>query len=317
MKREDRIGLAILAGAVGLSAVVVGNPYYLGVLTFVGMYVLIATGLSLLMGYAGQISLGHAAFFAVGAYTSGLLTTRAGFHPIPALLAALVLAALLAVLVGLPTLRLRGHYLAMATLGFGEIVHIFLNACVSLTGGPSGFGGIPRLGVGSLLIEGPRAWYITIWAFALLALILTLNLVHSRVGRALRTLHTGEVAASSVGVHVARYKLQAFVWSALLACLAGSFYAHFVTFVSPSSFDLKASILFVTMVVVGGLSSVWGAVIGAVLLGLLPEVLRGFRDYDILVYGGILLGIMLFAPQGLIGALRELPSLPRLLASRD
>lgn len=306
-----------MAGAIGLSAVLVGNPYYLGVLTFVGMYVLIATGLSLLMGYAGQISLGHAAFFAVGAYTSGLSTTRWGFHPIPALLVALVLAALLALSVGLPTLRLRGHYLAMATLGFGEVVYIFLNASVSLTGGPSGFGGIPRLGVESLVIEDPRACYVTVWAFALLALMLTLNLIHSRVGRALRTLHTGEVAASSVGVHVARYKLQAFVWSALLACLAGSFYAHFVTFISPSSFGLKASILFVAMVVVGGLSSVWGAVMGAVLLGLLPEVLRGFRDYDILVYGGILLGIMLFAPQGLFGALRELSSRLKPLASPE
>ncbi|RKY63802.1 MAG: branched-chain amino acid ABC transporter permease [Candidatus Latescibacterota bacterium] len=306
MGRGDRIGLGALAGVVALCGFLVGNPYYLGVLTFVGMYVLVATGLSLLMGYAGQISLGHAAFFAVGAYTSGLLTTKAGLQPVPALSIALALAGLLAVLVGLPTLRLRGHYLAMATLGFGEIVHIFLNASVSLTGGPSGFGGIPSLGIGPLSLESPRAWYIATWAFSISALVLTLNLIHSRVGRALRTLHTGEVAASSVGVHVAKYKLYAFVWSALLACLAGSLYAHFVTFVSPSTFGLKESVLFVTMVVVGGISSVWGAVIGAVLLGLLPEVLRGFRDYDILVYGGILLSIMLFAPQGIFGALRGL-----------
>lgn len=306
MGRGDRVGLGVLAGCVAMCGVLVGNPYYLGVLTFVGMYVLVATGLSLLMGYAGQISLGHAAFFAVGAYTSGLLTTRAGIQPVPALLLALTLACLLAVLVGLPTLRLRGHYLAMATLGFGEIVHIFLNASVSLTGGPSGFGGIPSLGIGPLSLESSRAWYFATWAFSISALVLTLNLIHSRVGRALRTLHTGEVVASSVGVHVARYKLYAFIWSALLACLAGSLYAHFVTFVSPSTFGLKESILFVTMVVVGGTSSVWGAVVGAVLLGLLPEVLRGFRDYDILVYGGILLGIMLFAPQGIFGALRGL-----------
>jgi branched-chain amino acid transport system permease protein len=301
MGRKNRVTLGILAIVLAFLPVLVRNPYYLGVLVFVGIYSLLTIGLSMLMGYAGQISLGHAGFFAIGAYTSGLLTTKGGFPPLFAFLVSMLLTACVAFLIGVPSLRLRGHYLAMATLGFGEIVHIALNASVDLTGGPSGFGEIPRIALGGLLVESALSRYYLVWGLVIVALLLSLNIVHSRVGRALRSIHGSEVAASAMGVNTARYKVQVFVLSAVYASVAGSLYAHFITFISPGSFDLTFSVLLVTMVVIGGMSSVWGALMGTVLLGLLPEVLRGFKDYDILIYGAILLSMMMFMPEGLFG----------------
>ena len=298
--------LGILAIVLALLPVLVRNPYYLGVLVFVGIYSLITIGLSMLMGYAGQISLGHAGFFAIGAYTSGLLTTKGGFPPLFAFLVAIFLTACVAFLIGVPSLKLRGHYLAMATLGFGEIVHIALNASVDLTGGPSGFGEIPRIALGGLLVESALSRYYLVYALVIIALLLSLNIVHSRVGRALRSIHGSELAASAMGVNTARYKVQVFVLSAIYASVAGSLYAHFITFISPGSFDLTFSVLLVTMVVIGGMSSVWGALMGTALLGLLPEVLRGFKDYDILIYGAILLLMMMFMPDGLFGLSQRL-----------
>ena len=300
----------IAVGALGLVLLVLPlvlpSSYYLGVAVFVGLHALIVLGLSLLMGYAGQISLGHAGFFAIGAYASGLLTTRAQWPPLLAVLAAILLAAGIALLIGTPSLRLRGHYLAMATLGFGQIVYVVATATVGLAGGPSGFGGIPKLGVGGWVIASPLARYYTTWVVVLGVLVFSLNLIHSRVGRALRSIHGSEVAANAMGVHTARYKIQVFVLSAMYAALAGSLYAHFVTYVSPSACDLNLSILLVTMVVVGGISSLWGALIGAILLGVLPEFLRTLKDYDILFYGLILLLILMFAPEGLWGLMKKI-----------
>ena len=292
------MGLALLP-------LILRNPYYIGVMVFVGIYSLITIGLSLLMGYAGQISLGHAAFFAMGAYASGLLATRAGLTPCAALIAAALLTSCVAFVVGVPVLKLRGHYLAMATLGLGEIMYVVLNAAVDLTGGPSGFGEIPRIRVAGLLISSQISRYYLVWGIVLAVLALSLNIIHSRVGRALRSIHGSEVAANAMGVDTSKYKIQVFVLSAAYASIAGSLYAHFITFVSPSSFGLKFSILLVTMVVVGGMSNVWGAMLGTVVLGTLPEVLRSFKDYDILVYGFILLMMVMFAPEGLFGLMKR------------
>ena len=311
MGRQNYIALGILAGVLTVMPFILGNAYYIGIMVFIGIYCLTTIGLSLLMGYAGQISIGHAAFYAIGAYTSGLLTTKGHWPPLPALLAALFLSAIIAFLIGLPTLRLRGHYLAMATLGFGEIVYIFLNASVGFTGGPSGFGEIPRIALGSIVIESPLSHYILVWAIVLVGLFFSLNIIHSRVGRALRAIHGSELAANAMGVNTFKYKIQVFVLSAIYASIAGSLYAHFITFISPGTFGLNFSILLVTMVVVGGMSNVWGALMGTVLLGLLPELLRSFKDYDILIYSFILLLILLFAPKGLFGIMSNLTGLRR------
>ncbi len=297
------IAYALCAAAVFLLPVAVRSPYFLGVLVQAGFFSLIAMGLSLLMGYAGQISLGHAAFFGTGAYTSAILTGTHGWSPWTAMAAGIFIAAALAWVIGKPALKLKGHYLAMATLGSGEIVYIFFNAEVDLTGGPSGYidGVIPYLTLGSFRLDDELKYYFFTWFIVLVVLLLNLHMIHSRVGRAMRSIHTDEEAARAMGVNTARYKVGIFVLSAVYASLAGSLYAHYILFVAPGPFNLMESILLVTMVIIGGIGSIWGAILGAVLLTILPEVLRVFEDYNILIYGGILLVIMMFIPGGLFG----------------
>ena len=300
--RKYLIGLTIF---LAIFPVVVMNVeaigHYLDVMIFVGIYCLINMGLSLLMGYAGQISLGHAAFFGLGAYTSGILCAKFSMSPWLAMAAGIAITALIAYVVGVPSLKLKGHYLAMATLGFGVIVHIFLNEEVDLTGGPSGFSDIPGLEIWGFALDNDLLYYILVWVIVLLALIFSLNIINSRIGRALRSLHDSEVAADAMGVETARYKVIIFVVSGAYAAVAGSLYTHYVGFLSPSSFDFFLSIKLVMMVVVGGMHSIWGALLGTWLLTFLGnEWLHVFHDFDILVYGAILLGIVMFLPEGLV-----------------
>jgi branched-chain amino acid transport system permease protein len=264
----------------------------------------------MLMGYAGQISMAQAAFFGIGAYASGVLTARFGCNPWAAIPVGCLLSGAVAWLVGVPALRLKGHYLAMATLGFGVIVGIVFAEEINLTGGPSGLSDIPRLRLGRLALRDETHYYYLVWAVVLLALAFCLHVIHSRVGRALRAIHEQEAAAEAMGVPTARYKVQVFVLSAVMAALAGSLYTHYVTFLNPSSFNLMWSIRFVLMVMVGGMHSIWGALLGTVLMTFIGnEWLQVFADYEILVYGAILLLVALFLPQGLV-SLRPLLRLP-------
>ena len=303
MDRKDSFTLLILS--VGLIAFpfITANTYYISIMVFVGIHGIIAVGLSLLMGYAGQISIGHAAFFGLGAYTSAVLTAKFGFHPWAAFFIGMLLSSVVALIIGIPSLKLKGHYLAMATLGFGEITYIVFNELTELTGGPPGLGDIPRISLAGHTINTDMEYYFFVWAFLLLTLIVSLNLINSRIGRALKSIHDSEVAANAMGVNTSKLKVQIFVMSAIFASIAGSLYTHYVTFVSPSSFSLSFSILLVMMVVVGGIHSVWGAIIGAGLLTIMPEFLRTLKDFEILVYGAVLLIIMIFLPKGLIGGL--------------
>jgi branched-chain amino acid transport system permease protein len=300
MKRKDLYPTLFIALAVLCLPALPGvNDYILGVLIFMGINCIMTMGLSLLMGYAGQISLGHAAFFGLGAYSSAILTTQAGLHPLWGFTVGILLSAAVAYLVGKPTLRLKGHYMAVATLGFGEIIFITFNQLSSLTGGPSGLSGIPSLSFWGYPLEGGSYLYI-VWGCVLALLIFSLNVINSRVGRALRAVHGSELAAKAMGVDAARYKVQVFVLSAIYASMAGSLYAHYVTFISPNSFSLMFSILLLMMVVVGGAETIWGALLGSAVLTLLPEYLRGLEDFEVLAYGAILTVVLLFMPRGLL-----------------
>jgi branched-chain amino acid transport system permease protein len=285
--------------ALALLPLILTNRYYLNLMIFIGINTLLVVGLNLLMGYAGQISLGHAAFFGLGAYTSGILTATYHVPPWPAMVAAVALTAVVAMALGIPVLKLTGYYLAMATLGFGIIVHICFKEFNWLTGGPSGLVGIPALAIGSVIFDEPARYYYLVWFTTLTALAVSVNIVDSRVGRALRAIHDSEAAARASGIYTSRLKIWVFVISAAYASVAGSLYAHFITFISPGSFDFMFSIKLVTMVVVGGMASIWGAVFGAATLTLLPEVLAVFHDYDIVIFGLILMVVMIFLPQGL------------------
>lgn len=311
MGKKEYLGIIWFALLLLIVPFIITNDYYIGILVFAGFNCLACIGLSLLMGYAGQISLGHAAFLGIGAYSSALLTVSQGWHPFLALLMGILAAIILALVIGIPSLRLRGHYLAMATLGFGSIVNIILVAAVDLTGGPAGISGIPPLSVFGFPINSDIKFYAFIWIIVLLGLFVALNIIHSRSGRALRAIHGSEEAASSSGINTAWYKIRIFIISAIYTSIAGSLYAHYVSFIDPDPFGIMHSVLLVTMVAVGGMHRIWGAVTGAILLSVLPEFLSTISeffanygieyktDYDTLIYGAILLSIMLFLPDGI------------------
>jgi branched-chain amino acid transport system permease protein len=311
--RAHLLGVAAFAAGVFILPWLLPDEYYLTVMIVAGFNAILTLGLNLLMGYAGQISLGHAAFYGISAYTTGILTTTWRW-PVPAGIASgVLLVVLVAAAIAVPTLRLKGHYLAMGTLGFGIIVFIVLNEATALTGGPSGFTGIPKLAVLGAVVSSDRAYYYVVWTTVLLLFVLAQNLVRSRVGRALRAIHTSETAAGVLGIDTERFKIGVFILSGFYAAVAGALYAHYVTFVSPGSFGFHTSIQLVTMVVVGGMASLWGAVAGATFLTALPEVLRAIEDYDILVYGAMLILCMMFLPGGLAEGLNRLARAVRAL----
>ncbi len=276
--------------------------HYPDILVFAGIYCLITIGLSILMGYAGQISIGHAAFFGIGAYVSAILTVRYGFNPWPCMLIGSAVSAGVALLVGAPSLKLKGHYLAMATLAFGIIVFIIFNEEIEWTGGPDGMPGIPGLSLFGFEFDSVEKYYYLVWFFVLAAFIFTINVIQSGTGRALRAIHASEPAASAMGVNISKYKMIVFVYSAILASIAGSLYAHYLNFINPSTFDLFFSIKLLIMIALGGMHNIWGAIIGACLISFLSyEWLHYFEEYEVIVYGAILLLVTIFLPHGLVG----------------
>lgn len=299
-KYRSTVALFVLAAGIVGFPKLIPNPYYLNVANIIGLNTIIVVGLNLLVGYAGQVSLGHAAFYGIGAYISAILTVTYGVPSWPALIVAASVTGLIALIIGIPTLKLRGHYLVMATLGFNLIANIIIVQCDTVTGGPSGFPGVPALSLGGWTFDTDEKMYYLIWLFAFLAILLALNLAGSRVGRGLKALHGNESAASCVGIPTKTYKVKIFVLSAVFASVAGSLYAHYLSFVSPKTFDIFFSVELVTMVIVGGMGSIWGCLFGAAFLTSLPNVLHSFDEYKDIFYGLILVVILLFVPEGLI-----------------
>lgn len=302
-----RTGLTVLALCVLLLVwpLVESNPYNLGLSNLIAIYTMVVLGLNLFIGYAGQISLGHAAFFGIGAYGSAIGTATLGGPAWPVMIAVALAVALIALIVGLPALKLSGHYLAMATLGFNIVIYTILVQWDAVTGGPSGFAGIPYLAIGALVFDNEIAFHYLVWTFAMLALLLCLNLVRSGVGRGLAALAEDETAAAALGVDIRRAKVKVFVLSAVLASLAGSLFAHCYAFVSPDSFGIFVSVDFVIMVVVGGMGSIWGTLFGTALITLLPEWIEALETFKDIIHGLILVLILLFLPQGLVSGLVE------------
>ena len=296
------IGLAVLLLAVPLQ---LNNPFALSLLNQIGLLVMVVLGLNLFTGYAGQISLGHAAFFGLGAYGSAILTATLHFPPWPTIILVAVAVGLVALVIGVPTLRLSGHYLAMATLGFNYAIHIIFVQWDEVTGGPSGLSGIPPLTVGGVSFNTDLKFYFLVWTFALITLTLCLNLVRTAVGRGLAALAQDEVAAASLGVDVRRDKVRVFVLSAVLASVAGSLYAHYFGHVAPDGFSIFKSLDLVIMVVGGGLGSIWGTLFGVSFVVILPYFLESLDQYFDIIHGLILVLILMFLPQGLVTGLLD------------
>jgi len=298
---RDRKRLFFLSLSVLLFPILFRNPYYLTVANLTALNVLTVVGLTVLIGYAGEISLGHAGFWALGAYGSALVALHLGLSPWFSTGLALMATAAIAHLMGRLILRLQGNYLVMATLAFNLSVYFFLVEAEGLTGGPPGLPGIPPYRLGSLTLATDLSFYGFVWPLVLVVLFLTFNLIHSGEGRAFRALSSGKAAAMSLGIDPRRYKIRAFVLSAVYASLSGSLYAHYLSFISPKTFDIFFSVELVAMCLFGGKSSLWGAVLGAGTLTPLPYLLSAFDEYRDLLYGGLLVLVLVLFPEGLTG----------------
>lgn len=316
-KASVRPGL--LAGtllvAIALVPWVYPQPFLVTLLVFVGIYIIVCTGLSLIFGYAGQLSLTQAAFYGIGAYTSAILTTRYGVSFWWGLAAASVLPGLFAFFLGAPILRLRHYYLAMATLAFSEIMAVVFIQEVDITGGPTGITHIPAPNFFGYLLNTSERYYYLVWLLCVMVVAFSYNLIRSKYGRALRAIAENEVAAGAMGVNVPAMKSLMFVLSAVFAGLGGALYAHYVSFVSPDTFSVALSIMLVIMVAIGGVNSLWGAVLGAVFITVLPSMLGAYRQYAMLVYGLILVLALMFMPNGIAGLFETV--MGRLIALRS
>jgi branched-chain amino acid transport system permease protein len=302
MKKNQFLGLYIIMAVLLVLPFVLPNSFYVDLVIRMAINAVIVLGLNLLIGFAGQISLGHAGFLGIGAYATAALPTHFGWHPLLAMAAGAAAAGLLAGIVARPIFKLKGHYLAMATLGLGIIINIVVRTEAAWTGGPDGMP-VPAMSLAGFEISGDKHWY---WIVAILLSVsvwASLNLIDSPFGRALRALHGSEVASKVVGVDVVRYKVAIFVMSAVFASIMGSVTAHYVGFVTPNLADFFHSIELVTMVVIGGMASVYGSVVGAVLLTALPQALTSFEGWETVAFGTILMLCMIFLPKGLVPTL--------------
>ncbi|MBS0508555.1 MAG: branched-chain amino acid ABC transporter permease [Proteobacteria bacterium] len=302
MRKSAYLGLYIIIAVLLVLPFVVPNSFYLDLAVRMAINAIIVLGLNLLMGFAGQISLGHAGFIGIGAYASAVLPSHFGWHPLAAMLTGAVAAAALAALVARPIFKLKGHYLAMATLGLGIILSIAIRNEAQWTGGPDGMPVLP-MGLFGFELSTDRQWYWVVAALLVVATWATINLIDSPFGRALRALHGSEVASQVVGVDIVRYKVAVFVLSAAFASVMGSVTAHYVGFVTPNLAEFFHSIELVTMVVIGGMASVYGSIIGAVLLTALPQALVSFEGWETVAFGTILMLCMIFLPRGLVPTL--------------
>ncbi|MCW5772340.1 MAG: branched-chain amino acid ABC transporter permease [Rhodospirillaceae bacterium] len=300
-----------LATMAVLAYTMAAGGYLVTVLSFALIYTVFVTGLNVFMGYAGQVSFGHNAFAGLSGYTSAVLTATYGWGPLPAFGAGLALTLAVAALIGYPTLRLRGHYLAMATLAVGLIVYEVAVEWTDVTQGYMGISGVPPLGIGGFEATSERVVLAVLAIIAGLVMFAARRIRDSRFGRALSAVAGSEDAARALGINVAHYKLGAFLASAAFAALAGSLFVHVVGFVSPEVYGLHMVVLAFTMLYVGGIGTIAGPFVGAVIVSLLPETLRQFKEYQDLAYGVALIVLLIYAPKGLAslgGLVRRAPA---------
>ena len=285
--------------------------YYLHIAVLSLLHILLALGLNLIAGYAGQLSLAHAAFFGIGAYTTALLTLNQHWSFWLAAPIGAVVAGLVAVAIGLPTLRLKGPYFVISSMGFGEIVRLIFLNWQSVTRGPNGLPGIPapdpiNLGFVKLTFESRMESYYLILFVLFGVLILYYNLVNSRIGRALRAIRNDYIAAQVMGIHIAFYRILAFAGGAALAGLTGALYSGYIRFISPDTFTSGESINILIMMVIGGMGTIVGPIIGAVAITYLLETMRVFAEYRLVIYGLLMFVVILYMPQGVAGMLESL-----------
>lgn len=293
------VGLVLLAA---LLAAVRGQQYLLTLLNFVCMYMISVSGLDILFGYSGQISLGHAAFYAAGAYTSALLTTKLGVPVWIAIAAACLVSLILGIIVALPASKLIHHFLALLTISVGQLVYIVLSRA-EFTNAMTGIRSIPKISLFGFQLKSKYAFLIFMILMVALFLLIKQRIVYSRVGRAFQAIRENPVAANGIGINVQKYKIMAFAISAVFTGFAGAMYAHFVGFISPETFTSSQSVMFLTMLLFGGMGTFSGPLIGATIVTFLNESLQVLGSYRMMVYGAFILAVLLFLPHGISGVI--------------
>lgn len=294
------IGLVILAGLLPL--ILMNNTYALRTAVIVLIYMVLALSLNFVIGFAGQLSLGHSAFYAIGAYTTAILTVNYGVPFWIALVLSAVVSAVFGLLLGIPTLRLKGDYLAITTIGFSEILRLVLINWASFTRGPAGIPGIPSPKIFGFTLSTNTSYYYILYILALFTIFISYRLINSRLGRGLIAIKDDEIAAEAMGINPTFLKIMAFVLGAAIAGLAGGVFASFIHYVNPDNFTYMESVVILTMVVLGGVGSIPGVIVGATVLAILPEALRGISTYRYAIYGILLVMMMIVRPQGIISA---------------
>ena len=302
LRRHRLFPLILLAAMIVLLPLLFPSAYYYRVAALVFIFAIAAIGLNLLMGFAGQVSLGHAGFMGVGAYAVAIGPTHLGIPPLVSFVLGAMLSGLVAFVVGRPILRLRGHYLAVATLGFGVLLAIVFTNEAAWTGGPDGMT-VPRLTLLAWSLRSADAWYWVLAVSFLVSAALALNLIDSPTGRALRAIHDSEIAARVLGIDVAQKKLMIFVVSAVYASIAGSYLALMNGYITPDVSDFLRSMELVAMVALGGMGSVIGSLVGSAVLVILPQSLTFFHDYEQVVLGLVVMGVMIFLRGGIVPSL--------------
>lgn len=306
MRRINWLTFVLPAVVLSAYGYFVSNEYYLGVATLIMIHALNATGFNILLGYTGIISLGQAAFFGIGAYVAGIMSANYDISFLITMPCAMAAAFIIAFIVGWPVLRLHGHYLAMATLGFGMIVYIIMNEMGFLTGGPSGLVGIGDIAIGEFAIWEEKTFYILMSCFFVFCMFVFELFDKSYGHYLLKFIKSSETASASYGINTAMTKLLVFSTVAAFTALVGTLYAYYTHFISPVSFSLHYSIALVAMGTVGGLGYILGGVAGAVVLGLIPEFFASVEEYEMIIYGVFLAVVVMFFPGGLVGTFTRL-----------
>lgn len=299
-KKKMGISIAFLILIVSIPLILAGNAYALRTCILALIYIVLALSLNFVVGFAGQLSMGHAAFYAVGAYTTAILTVDFKVPFWMALALSGVVSAIFGFLIGIPTLRLKGDYLAIVTIGFSEILRLVLINWTSFTKGPAGIPGIPSPTIFGLNLGTNTGYYYILLVLAIITIFISNRLLNSRLGRGLIAIKDDEIAAEAMGINPTFLKMLAFVLGAAIAGIAGGIFASFIHYVNPDNFTYAESVVMLTMVVLGGVGSVPGIVVGAIILAVLPEALRGISTYRYAIYGILLVMMMIVRPQGII-----------------
>jgi branched-chain amino acid transport system permease protein len=281
-----------------IAPVVFNGSYALHLINIIGIYAITIIGLDLLVGLTGLISLGHAVFFAGAGYLTAYLNITMSLSPFVACVITILLISIFALITGAPLFRLKGYFLALGTLGFGVVIYTLIKG-ISIIGGPNGLGGIPDFSIGSFEFKGDLSYFYLIWITVLLVFLFVNNISNSRIGRALKAIHSDEDTAMAFGIRVLSYKMTVYVISAAIAAISGVYYGHYIQFVSPPLSSLATSVDLVVMLFLGGVGTIFGPILGTFIYELIPEVSSALHDYEVLFRGVLLLLVLLFFPKGL------------------